>query len=320
MRGTPRDTLYYQTIVDHDPTLILVACIIFLVVNAMPGDPALTVLGAEMEGDYELVKERMGLNGTIWERLWRWLSGVLQGDLGESYFLGTSVWDAIKTRIPVTVSLATAALVVAVIIGIPLGIIASLKPNSALDTAISSVSLLGLCTPEFFGGLTFILLFAIQIRALPSGGYKPLSGGAGQWAKYIFLPAFTYGFKQAAYFARLMRSSMLEVLNQDFITTATAKGQKKTVVIMKHALRNALLPIVTGVGMTYTMMLGGAFITESLFRLPGTGLLIINSIAKRDFPVVCGTLLLISAAILIINLLVDILYAFIDPRVRFGKK
>lgn len=302
------------------PTLILVACIIFLVVNAMPGDPALTVLGAEMEGDYELVKERMGLNGTIWERLWRWLSGVLQGDLGESYFLGTSVWDAIKTRIPVTVSLATAALVVAVIIGIPLGIIASLKPNSALDTAISSVSLLGLCTPEFFGGLTFILLFAIQIRAFPSGGYKPLSGGAGQWAKYIFLPAFTYGFKQAAYFARLMRSSMLEVLNQDFITTATAKGQKKTVVIMKHALRNALLPIVTGVGMTYTMMLGGAFITESLFRLPGTGLLIINSIAKRDFPVVCGTLLLISAAILIINLLVDILYAFIDPRVRFGKR
>ena len=302
------------------PTLILVACIIFLVVNAMPGDPALTVLGAEMEGDYELVKERMGLNGTIWERLWRWLSGVLQGDLGESYFLGTSVWDAIKTRIPVTVSLATAALVVAVIIGIPLGIIASLKPNSALDTAISSVSLLGLCTPEFFGGLTFILLFAIQIRAFPSGGYKPLSGGAGQWAKYIVLPAFTYGFKQAAYFARLMRSSMLEVLNQDFITTATAKGQKKTVVIMKHALRNALLPIVTGVGMTYTMMLGGAFITESLFRLPGTGLLIINSIAKRDFPVVCGTLLLISAAILIINLLVDILYAFIDPRVRFGKK
>lgn len=302
------------------PTLILVACIIFLVVNAMPGDPALTVLGAEMEGDYELVKERMGLNGTIWERLWRWLSGVLQGDLGESYFLGTSVWDAIKTRIPVTVSLATAALVVAVIIGIPLGIIASLKPNSALDTAISSVSLLGLCTPEFFGGLTFILLFAIQIRAFPSGGYKPLSGGAGQWAKYIFLPAFTYGFKQAAYFARLMRSSMLEVLNQDFITTATAKGQKKTVVIMKHALRNALLPIVTGVGMTYTMMLGGAFITESLFRLPGTGLLIINSIAKRDFPVVCGALLLISAAILIINLLVDILYAFIDPRVRFGKK
>lgn len=302
------------------PTLILVACIIFLVVNAMPGDPALTVLGAEMEGDYELVKERMGLNGTIWERLWRWLSGVLQGDLGESYFLGTSVWDAIKTRIPVTVSLATAALVVAVIIGIPLGIIASLKPNSALDTAISSVSLLGLCTPEFFGGLIFILLFAIQIRAFPSGGYKPLSDGAGQWAKYIFLPAFTYGFKQAAYFARLMRSSMLEVLNQDFITTATAKGQKKTVVIMKHALRNALLPIVTGVGMTYTMMLGGAFITESLFRLPGTGLLIINSIAKRDFPVVCGTLLLISAAILIINLLVDILYAFIDPRVRFGKK
>lgn len=302
------------------PTLIVVACIIFLVVNAMPGDPALTVLGAEMEGDYELVKERMGLNGTIWERLWRWLSNVLQGNLGDSYFLGSSVWDAIKARIPVTVSLATAALVVAVIIGIPLGIIASLKPNSILDTAISSVSLLGLCTPEFFGGLIFILLFALRMRIFPSGGYKSIEAGMGQWAKYIFLPAFTYGLHQAAYFARLMRSSMLEVLNQEFITTATAKGQKKVVILTKHALRNALLPSVTGIGMVYTMMLGGAFITESLFRLPGTGLLIINSIAKRDFPVVCGALLLISAAILVINLLVDILYAFIDPRVRFGKK
>lgn len=302
------------------PTLLIVACIIFLVVNAMPGDPALTVLGADMEGNYEMVKERMGLNGTVWERMWIWLGGVLHGDLGNSYFLGGTVWDAIKARIPVTVSLATAALVVAVVIGIPIGIIASLRPNSALDTAISSVSLLGLCTPEFFGGLIFILLFAIKIRAFPSGGYKPIAEGFGQWAKYIFLPAFTYGFHQAAYFARLMRSSMLEVLNQDFITTATAKGQRPFIVIIKHALRNALLPIVTGVGMVYTMMLGGAFITESLFRLPGTGLLIINSIAKRDFPVVCGTLLLISAAILIINLLVDILYAFIDPRVRFGKK
>lgn len=302
------------------PTLLIVACIIFLVVNAMPGDPALTVLGAEMEGNYELVKERMGLNGTIWERQWRWLSDILQGNLGDSYFLGSTVWDAIKERIPVTVSLATASLLVAVIIGIPLGIIASLKPNSVLDTAISSVSLLGLCTPEFFGGLIFILLFAIKMRVFPSGGYKPIENGFGQWSKYIFLPAFTYGFHQAAYFARLMRSSMLEVLNQDFITTATAKGQQKYVIIMKHALRNALLPIVTGIGMVYAMMLGGAFITESLFRLPGTGLLIINSIAKRDFPVVCGTLLLISAAILIINLLVDILYAFIDPRVRFGKK
>lgn len=302
------------------PTLLIVACIIFLVVNAMPGDPALTVLGAEMEGDYEMVRERMGLNGTIWERMWRWLSGVLQGNLGDSYFLGSTVWEAIKARIPVTVSLATAALVVAVVIGIPLGIIASLRPNSLLDTAISSVSLVGLCTPEFFGGLIFILLFSIKWKVFPSGGYKPIPEGFGQWAKYIFLPAFTYGFHQAAYFARLMRSSMLEVLNQDFIMTATAKGQRKYIVIMKHALRNALLPIVTGVGMVYTMMLGGAFITESLFRLPGTGLLIINSIAKRDFPVVCGALLLISAAILIINLLVDILYAFIDPRVRFGKK
>ncbi|NLZ66532.1 MAG: ABC transporter permease [Clostridiaceae bacterium] len=302
------------------PTLLIVACVIFLVVNSMPGDPALTVIGPEFEGDYEMVRERMGLNGTIWERLWKWLSGVLRGDLGNSYFLGDTVWGAIKQRLPVTLSLATTALIFAVTIGVPLGIIASLKPNSALDTTISGVSLLGMCTPEFFGGLIFMLLLSIKWKVFPSGGYRPISEGFGEWAKYIILPAFTYGMSQAAYFARLIRSNMLEVMNQDFITTAVAKGQRSFVVVMKHALRNALLPVVTGIGMVYTIMLGGAFITESLFRLPGTGLLIINSIAKRDFPVVCGILLLISAAILIINLAVDILYAFIDPRVRFGKK
>lgn len=302
------------------PTLLIVAIVIFLVVTAMPGDPALTVLGAEMEGDYELVKERMGLNGTIWQRLWAWLKGVLQGDLGVSYFMGGTVWEVIGQRIPVTLSLATCALIVAVCLGLPLGIIASLRPNSALDTSIVGVSLVGLCTPEFFLGLILMLWLAVRNRVFPTSGYTPVSEGFGAWAKFMFLPAFAYGFHQAAYFTRLMRSSMLEVMNQDYIMTAISKGQKNTIVIVKHALCNALLPIITGIGMVYTMMLGGAFITESLFRLPGIGLLIINSISKRDFPVVAGALLLISAAILLINLVVDILYAFIDPRVRYGKK
>jgi len=302
------------------PTLIIVAMVIFLVVTAIPGDPAITILGAEMQGDYEMVKERMGLNGTKAERLWRWFSGVMQGDLGDSYFMGGTVWEAIKDRIPVTVALAASSLIVAVIVGIPAGIIASLKPNSATDTSIVSIAMLAQCTPEFFLGLLFMMFFAVKLRWFPTGGYKPMAEGFFVWAKYMFMPALAYGLSQSAYFARLMRSSMLEVINQDFITTAEAKGQKSSVIILKHALRNALLPVVTGIGMSFTRMLGGAFITESLFRLPGTGLLIINCINKRDFPVVCGALLVISASILIINLLIDILYAFIDPRVRYGSK
>ncbi|MBR6977324.1 MAG: ABC transporter permease [Lachnospiraceae bacterium] len=302
------------------PTLIIVSWVIFLVVTAMPGDPAITVLGAEMEGDLEAVRERMGLTGSILQRLWRWFSQVIQGNLGDSYFMGGTVWQAISSRISCTVELTVFALIIAVLIGIPAGILASLKPNSVADTSIVSVSLLAQCTPEFFLGLIFMMLFAVHHRIFPTGGYQPLSKGFGVWIRYMILPAMSYGLSTSAYFARLMRSSMLEVSNQDFITTATAKGQKKRIIILKHALRNALLPVVTGIGMTFARMLGGVFITESLFRMPGIGQLIINSIHKRDFPVVCGALLLISAAILIINLLVDILYAFIDPRVRYGVK
>lgn len=303
------------------PTLLLVSVVIFLVVNSIPGDPATTLLGAEKTGDPEIIRERLGLTGTITERLMAWLSDLIRGDLGDSYFQGGTVWAAVKDRIPVTLSLATVALLIAVIIGVPCGILASLKPNSPLDTSVVTVSLLGVCTPEFFLGLILMMTFAVKLKWFPTGGYVSMAeGGFGGWLESIFLPAFTYGFSQSAYFARLMRSSMLETLNQDFILTARAKGQRESVIVMKHAFRNALLPLVTGIGMVYTLLLGGAFITESLFRLPGMGQLIITSITKRDYPVVCGILVLLAAAILLINLLIDILYAFIDPRVRYGKK
>lgn len=302
------------------PTVFIVAILIFLIVNSIPGDPAVTVLGAEKVADINVIRERMGLNRSLTERLLSWLSGILNGDLGDSFFLGQPVWDAIRSRIPVTVSLATVALLIAVLIGVPLGIIASLKPNSSLDILTTCVSLLGVCTPEFFLGLIMMLVFSLTLKWFPTGGYVNLSEGFLQWLKRIILPAAAFGFGQAAYFARLMRSSMLEVLNQDYIVTARAKGQKESIVVLKHACRNALLPIVTAIGMVYTMLLGGAFITETLFRLPGTGMLIITSITKRDYPVIQGTLLLLSCIILLINLFIDILYAFIDPRVRYGKK
>lgn len=303
------------------PTLILVAVVIFVVVNSIPGDPATTLLGTERTGDPAIIRARLGLDKPFLTRMTLWLGGLVKGDLGNSFFQGGTVWQAIKARVPVTLSLASMALLIAVIIGVPIGVLASLKPNSLLDTSIVSVSLVGVCTPEFFLGLLLMLLFSLKLRLFPTGGYTTIAkGGILGWARSLFLPAFAYGFSQSAYFARLMRSSMLEVLNQDFIVTAEAKGQKPSVIVLKHALRNALLPLITGIGMVYTMLLGGAFITESLFRLPGMGQLIILSITKRDYPVVQGTLILLSVVILLVNLAIDLLYVFVDPRVRYGQK
>ena len=302
------------------PTIVIVAVLIFVSVNSIPGDPAVTVIGTEKVADINVIRERMGLNHSITERLVIWLKGLLRGDLGESFFLGQSVWHAIKSRLPVTISLATVALLIAVLIGVPLGIIASLRPNSILDVVIKSISLVGVCTPEFFLGLIMMLVFSLTLKWLPTAGYVSLSEGFVPWLRRIILPASTFGFGQAAYFTRIMYSSMLEALNQDYVLTARAKGQNEFIIVIKHAFRNALLPIVTAIGMVYTMLLGGAFITETLFSLPGTGRLIITSITKRDYPVIQGTLLLLSSLIIGINLIVDILYAFIDPRVRFGEK
>lgn len=299
---------------------MVLALIIFTIVNAIPGDPASIAMGTEGSADIEQVRERMGLNRSKPERFVIWVKGMLQGDLGDSYFLGRTVKEAIVQRIPVTISLATLSLIFAIIIGIPLGILASLKPNSPRDTTIMSISLIGLSTPEFFLGLILMWIFALELRLFPTGGYSPLSEGFLSWLSSIFLPAFGYGLNKAAYFARLMRSSMLEVLNQDYIETARSKGQVERIIILKHALRNALLPIVTAIGLVYSLLLGGAFITESLFRLPGAGSLIIQSIQNRDYPVVQGALMFFACVILIVNLIIDVLYAFVDPRVRYNKK
>jgi len=303
------------------PTLILVAILVFTVVNIIPGDPALLAMGMDAVGDIDVIRERLGLDRSFVERLGLFLFNAAQGDLGDSFFLGRSVTEAIMPRIPVTLSLATAALFVALVIGIPLGIISSLKPNSPLDTGIMGTSLLGISIPEFFLGLILMFIFVLNWRIFPSGGYTALAdGGFTGWLRSITLPALAFGLGQAAYMARMMRSSMLEVLNQDYIVTARAKGQRESVVVLKHALRNALLPTVTAAGMIYALLLGGAFITESLFRIPGAGSLIISSLQRRDLPVVQGALLMVSTAILLLNLLIDILYAFLDPRVRYEKK
>jgi len=302
------------------PTWIALGIIIFLIINLVPGDPIASLLGTESAENVEVLRERLGLNKPIGTRLLDWINGLLRGDLGESFFLGRSVSEAIIERIPVTISLAFIGMLFSLIIGIPLGIAAALKPNSLLDTSIMGFSLIGISIPEFFLGLILIYAFSLGLRFFPTGGYASLSQGFLKWAESIFLPSISIGLIWSAYIARLMRSSMLEVLNQEYIVTARAKGQSEFKIIIKHALPNAILPIVTAAGMIFALLLNGAFITEYLFRLPGAGSLIITAIRKRDYPVVQGGLLFFASSILIMNFVVDILYSFIDPRIRYGKK
>ena len=299
------------------PTWFAIGLLAFFLIRLAPGDPAAIILGTEGIAGIEQVRQRLGLDRPLLVQLGSWMASAAQGNLGDSFFLGRSVAEAIFERIPVTLSLAFLSILFAVLIGVPLGILAALRPNSARDTSIMGVSLLGLSLPEFFTGLILIYVFSVALGWMPAGGYEPLSAGLVAWARHLLMPAFALGFLQSALIARMTRSSMLEVLGSDYVRTARAKGLWEARVIWKHALRNAILPVVTVVGMVFGLLLSGAFITEVLFRLPGAGNLIISAVKRRDYPIVQGGLLVFSTAVLVMNMVVDILYVYIDPRIKY---
>lgn len=299
------------------PAWMLVATIAFLIIHMTPGDPAAVLVGQEGLDSIEAVRERLGLNEPLHLQLLSYLQGLFRGDLGDSYFLGQSVREAIANRLPVTMSLAVLAICIALLIGTPLGIAAALKPNTPRDTAIMFVALIGLSIPEFVTGLILIFGFAVAWGLLPSGGFVSLNEGLLPWLSHLIMPAFALGFMQAAYLARMTRSSMLEVLTSDYVRTATSKGLPERSVVLKHALKNAIIPVITATGVVFAMLLSGAFITEALFRLPGIGTLVISAVKRRDYPVVQGSLVTIATIVLLVNLLVDVLYAFVDPRIRY---
>jgi peptide/nickel transport system permease protein len=250
------------------PTWVVIGVLAFLVINLAPGDPTATLMGTESVENVALLRERLGLDRPLMERLGMWVLGTLRGDLGDSYFLGRSVVQAIGERLPVTLSLAFWSMMMSMAIGVPLGLMASVRPNGLRDTAVMGFSLLGLSIPEFFLGLILMLVFAVSLRVLPVGEYRPLTAGLIPWLRHLVLPAFSLGLIWAAYVARITRSSMLEVLNQEYILTARAKGLRESQVVWKHAFRNAILPVVTVLGMIFALLLSGAFITEYLFREP----------------------------------------------------
>ena len=291
------------------PVIIGVSLLVFLVLKMTPGDPARVVAGSEAdEATVEMIREELGLNKPVMQQYVDYMSGLLHGDMGESYVNGKPVLDEIAARLPTTFALALASVLVAVIIGIPLGIISATKQYSILDYISTILALAGVAMPNFWLGLMLILFFSLHLGILPSNG-------AEDWTGYI-LPAITMGVGAVASFMRTTRSSMLEVIRQDYIRTARAKGAGEGRVIIHHAIRNAMIPVITVIGLQIGTLLGGAVVNETVFSLPGLGTLMINAINQKNEPVVLGCLIVFAFIFSMVNLLIDILYAFIDPRIK----
>ncbi|WP_221567292.1 nickel ABC transporter permease [Alkalihalobacillus sp. TS-13] len=294
-----------------------ISFIVFMSMHISPGDPASIIGGpTATESDIEAIRDNLGLNDPVLVQYGNYIAGVLQGDLGFSYQSKESVSEAILTRFPNTLNLAIASMIVAVVIGVTAGIISALKQNSWLDISSTTVALAGISIPNFWLGTVLILIFAVNLQWLPVGGLS-----APFWTiegmKQLILPAITLGTGSAAMIARMSRSTMLEVIRADFIRTARAKGVKEKSVVWIHALRNAMIPVITVIGLNFGFLLGGTIITEQVFAINGVGRLMIEAIAARDFPMVQGSVLLVATLFVLVNLIVDIIYAFIDPRISY---
>lgn len=291
------------------PVIIGVTFIVYTIMYLTPGSPAQIILGEQApEDQVAALEEEMGLNDPFIVQYGRFLGNAVQGDFGRSYQNNRPVFREVMQRFPSTLKLTFASTIIAVVIGVPIGILSATKQYSVMDSVTMLLALLGVSMPVFWLGLLLILLFSVKLKWLPSAG-------SGTW-KHIILPAVSLGAGMMATVTRMTRSSMLEVIRQDYIRTARAKGVSERVVINKHALKNALIPIITVVGLQFGSLLGGAVITETVFSWPGVGRLMIDGIRMKDTPVVLACVIFMAVTFSIINLIVDILYAFVDPRIR----
>jgi peptide/nickel transport system permease protein len=308
----------FRRLLSAIPVLLIVSLISFGLMRLIPGDPAAAIAGiAATPAQIEQLRRDLGLDQPVWVQLLHYYEGLLRGDLGRSLLLGKGVFAATMERLPVTIGLSLYALVFTLLIGIASGIIAALRQNSWIDQAAMMFAMIGISVPNFFLGLLMIILFAVHLGWLPSGGYVPFGEDPLGWLASMTMPAFSLALLQAGLLARITRSSMLEVLRQDYIRTARAKGLPGRRVILKHALANALIPIVTVVGIIVSLLLSGAVVTEALFSIPGMGQLLTQAVLNRDYPMVQGGLLLVTTFLVLVNITVDVLYAVLDPRVRY---
>jgi peptide/nickel transport system permease protein len=295
------------------PIVIGISFITFFLVHLTPGDPAELILRQQLNGDppreaVEQLREEMGLNDPFLIQYGKWISNVIQGDLGDSFRTKRSVLSEITARLPSTLELVVASMIVSLIIAIPLGVISAVKHNTLVDKMSMLGAIIGLSIPNFWLAFLLIMLFSLHLGLFPVAGYGEL--------KYLVLPALTLGIGMAAFVARLIRTAMLEVMTQDYVRTARAKGLSERLVIIRHICRNALIPVITFVGMQLCWALEGAVIVESIFARPGIGRFLYDSVFTRDFPSIQGSVLFFALAVVSINLLIDMSYPYLDPRIK----
>lgn len=297
--------------------LLLSSFIVFAISALLPGDPTVTVLGENATTQQrEQLRETLGLDDPLPLRYARWIAGAVQGDLGVSLRTQEPVVMILLERVPITLQLTFLSIFLAIVVGIPMGVIAAKWRGRGVDLGISIVGLSSLAVPYFWLGILLILLFSIQLGWLPPSGHVPFFDDPLQNLRLMILPVLTVGTAMAALVMRQTRTAMLEALSQDYVRTARAKGQSETVTVLRHALRNALNPIVTVVGLQFGALMGGAVVTETIFSIPGLGRLVVDGIFNRDLAVVQGAILTIVLCVVVINLLTDLLYAWLDPRVK----
>lgn len=299
------------------PVLLIVTFVVFGLVLLIPGDPAVTIAGPDATTEQvAAVRERLGLNDPVPVQYWNWLVAAVQGDLGTSLFTSRPVATSIADSLPITMALTAAAVVVSLVIAIPLAIVSALRQGSWIDRLASMGSSLGIALPSFWLGMMLVLLFSINLGVLPATGYVPFADDPGQWARHLILPAITLGVAAAAESARQLRGSIIDVMKQDYVRTARAKGLRGFVVIGKHVMKNASVPLVTVLGVQITFMLGGALLVEQVFGIPGMGMVAINAVTQRDVPVIQGIVLIAVLVAMVVNLIVDVTYGFLNPKVR----
>lgn len=298
------------------PTLLLVSIVIFSLLAILPGDPVTAILGQEATPEAALaLRARLGLDDPIYLQYAHWLMGVLHGDLGRSFIDNTPVVDSLLQRLPVTIELALGSFAVAVLIAVPAGILAAARPRGIANYVSTLIALFGMSVPHFWLGMMFIILFAVKLGWLPASGYVPFSEDWRGNLLAMLMPVLATGLRESAILMRMVRSSLLEVLNEDYIRTAFSKGLKDWQVVIGHALRNAMIPVVTASGLMVSGMLGGLVITESIFGIPGMGKMIVDAIFQRDYVTVQAGVLAAALMVVIVNFAVDLLYSMIDPRI-----
>jgi peptide/nickel transport system permease protein len=299
------------------PVMAIVAIIVFSLLYLTPGDPAAVLAGEQATAeDIERLRVSLGLDQPYLVRFGQWISGVVHGDLGTSIFSRRPVMELIVQRLEPTVALTLASLIIAVAIAVPLGVIAAWRSGGLIDRMAMSFAVLGFSVPVFVLSYLLIALFSVKLQMLPVQGYVPIAYGFVPFIQHLILPAISLGIINAALIARITRATMLEVLNQDYIRAARAKGLSVRRVLIRHALKNAAVPIVTVIGISFALLISGVVVTETVFNIPGLGRLTVDAILRRDYPVIQGVILVFSATYVVVNLLVDLSYGLFDPRIK----